>query len=378
MRPSIPPWLGTVAVLAALTMATGSLFAVASPVPAGEPAVAWWAARATGLLAHFALLGTMSSGLLVSWRGLSGPLSQRRIFHVHDRLSLALVMLVALHIGSVLVVVIAPHGDVPIVLPLPATLAVLATFALAVIYAMRWLTSRMSTRRWRLVHRAAYVVLLLALGHAAMAGGELVESPLRWLYLTSGGTLLGALLFRIVFAYMGGVAVPLREAHTLGPEALDAESGLLKREGFVSALDAVVLQARSSGEQLTVVLIDVWLQSTPEFDRGAELSDGTPAWIGAQLRKAVRSSDLLGRTGPSEFAIAQRSRHPQQAAARILAAVAKSIESSAECSIEIGTGVAYYPAEAWQADGLLRRAAMAKMEGQIGQHRLILDSKDVA
>ena len=68
-----------------------ALFSVFAPAPDGGSALLWGLPRGTGVLAYGALALAMMLGLMVSFRGLTGALEQRRIYRLHEQLAVVVV-----------------------------------------------------------------------------------------------------------------------------------------------------------------------------------------------------------------------------------------------------------------------------------------------
>jgi methionine sulfoxide reductase heme-binding subunit len=163
--------------------------------------VAWYVARAAGLVAFGLLTLSVWLGLGMSTR-LLGPKRQKSLFGWHQTLAWTGLSMLALHAGALLFDPTLHFGLASVLAPFaspwrPAAVAagVVAgwlTLVLALSFRMR---KRIGQRGWRRLHYASFVAFVLALGHALTAGTDLkgiggsllvaiAAGPVIWLGLT--------------------------------------------------------------------------------------------------------------------------------------------------------------------------------------------------
>lgn len=118
----------------------------------------------------------------------------------------------------------------------------------------------------------------------------------------------------------------------------DALTGLLNRRRFEKALDDWMQYATRYGRPATLIFIDLdnfkFVNDT--YSHGA--GDGYLVWVGEQLRKTLRTTDVLARWGGDEFAILLPETvgaEAQQVAQKVVAAITRD---------EIHIGTARFPA----------------------------------
>jgi hypothetical protein len=141
--------------------------------------VAWYIARAAGLVAFGALTLSVWLGLGMSTR-LLGPKRHKPLFGWHQTLAWTGLSMLALHAGALLFDPTLHFGLTSILAPFASAwrpVAVAAgvvagwlTLVLAVSFRLR---KRIGQRGWRRLHYATFAAFVLALGHALTAGTDL-------------------------------------------------------------------------------------------------------------------------------------------------------------------------------------------------------------
>jgi hypothetical protein len=141
--------------------------------------VAWYVARAAGLVAFGALTLSVWLGLGMSTR-LLGPKRHKSLFVWHQTLAWTGLSMLVLHAGALLFDPTLHFGLASVLAPLASAwrpVAVAAgvtagwlTLVLAVSFRLR---KRIGQRGWRRLHYATFAAFALALGHALTAGTDL-------------------------------------------------------------------------------------------------------------------------------------------------------------------------------------------------------------
>ena len=144
--------------------------------------VAWYIARAAGLVAFAVLTLSVWLGLAMSTR-LLGPNRQKSLFGWHQTLAWTGLSMLGLHAGALLFDPTLHFGLASVLVPFatpwrPAAVAagVVAgwlTLVLALSFRMR---KRIGQRGWRRLHYASFAAFVLSLGHALTAGTDLRAS----------------------------------------------------------------------------------------------------------------------------------------------------------------------------------------------------------
>ena len=141
--------------------------------------VAWYVARAAGLVAFGALTLSVWLGLTMSTR-LLGPKRHKSLFGWHQTLAWTGLSMLVLHAAALLFDPTLHFGLASVLAPFASAWRPLAvatgvvagwlTFALAVSFRLR---KRIGQRGWRRLHYATFGAFVLALGHALNAGTDL-------------------------------------------------------------------------------------------------------------------------------------------------------------------------------------------------------------
>jgi diguanylate cyclase (GGDEF)-like protein len=139
----------------------------------------------------------------------------------------------------------------------------------------------------------------------------------------------------------------------------DQLTGLLQRRPFFERIDEELERADVGRTQLSIAIFDV--DQFKQFnDRFGHLEgDRALQMIGEQLKKAVRTTDLVARYGGEEFVIAFPRMDVQLAMRRadILRAEIESVAIGKDGAVlTVSGGVASWPADGHNFEEVLRRA----------------------
>jgi len=167
----------------------------------------WYAGRATGFTAYFALWASMFTGSLVSARGVEGLLSRKWLIDFHQQWSLAALVSVVVH---VVVLVAHTFSDITLagalvpyasgVMRVPIALGTVSLWGLVAIAGSSWLRARIPYAWWRAVHALAFGTAILAFAHALQAGSDTLAWPVRLLYASTAALTVGAVVARFLVA----------------------------------------------------------------------------------------------------------------------------------------------------------------------------------
>jgi diguanylate cyclase (GGDEF)-like protein len=216
---------------------------------------------------------------------------------------------------------------------------------------------------------SAYVALhwnlrtLTSVHHGAFVPSQFVG---RLLMLSAHGT--------------GTIAVALWARHLRMMVGTDQLTGLLQRRPFFERIEEELARADVSRTQLSIAIFDV-----DEFKRfndrfGHLEGDRVLQLIAEQLRKGVRTTDLVARYGGEEFVIAFP-RLDVQLALRRAEALREEIASRAigldGIALTISGGVASWPTDGQDFEQVLRRADERLYGAKAAGRNLILGPRPV-
>ncbi|AVP56262.1 sensor domain-containing protein [Pulveribacter suum] len=145
----------------------------------------------------------------------------------------------------------------------------------------------------------------------------------------------------------------------------DALTGLSNRLHFGQQLQQAVAEARASGEQLAVLLLNLDRFKDVNGSWGHAVGDQVLQHIAQQVRSALRPGDLIGRLAGDEIAVVARQlRHGDGAAAvarSLIAAVGQPWHSPQGIAVVVGVsvGISMFPAHGASAQLLLQGAHAA-------------------
>ena len=178
----------------------------------------------------------------------------------------------------------------------------------------------------------------------------------------------------------GAVALAQWARHLRLLIGTDQLTGLLQRRPFLERIEEELRRADVSRTQLSVAIFDV--DDFKRFnDRLGHLEgDRALQLIGEQLRKAVRTTDLVARYGGEEFVIAFP-RMDVQLAMRRAEALRTEIESlglaKEDTPLTISGGVASWPADGHTFEEVLRRADERLYSAKAAGRNLVIGPRPV-
>lgn len=144
----------------------------------------------------------------------------------------------------------------------------------------------------------------------------------------------------------------------------DVLTSLPNRRYFDEELTRSIARARRNGKHLALLFIDLdhfkWINDS----LGHGVGDRLLCEVATRLRRAVRTEDLLARIGGDEFALLledlSRPLDAAGTAATVLAAIGQEIEITGHrLRVSASIGIAVYPDNAADADGLVQSADQA-------------------
>jgi predicted ferric reductase len=151
----------------------------------------WFLSRATGIVAFILLTVTVVLGIMTSLRWQSRSIPRFVVEYVHRNVTVLVLALIAIHVGTVVLDGFAPIGWLAAVIPFTSpyrpiwlSLGALGFDLLLAVAVTSWLRHRVGFRVWRFLHWSAYASWLVVLIHAFGTGTDTREG---WALLIEGG-----------------------------------------------------------------------------------------------------------------------------------------------------------------------------------------------
>jgi diguanylate cyclase (GGDEF)-like protein len=209
--------------------------------------------------------------------------------------------------------------------------------------------------------------------------------------MLSGAVLAFGLLWRVLNRHLQQVekAFDVKRGEVQRLALHDTLTGLANRRHLHLQLQGSVARAQRDGTRFAVLMIDLD-GFKPINDRyGHQAGDAVLLTVAQRLAAQVRQGEVAARLGGDEFVVvladdrheaAGVSEAPARVAQRLIAALSDSITlPQGPVRVSASVGVAYFPADANEADDLLRKADVAlyraKHEGR-GEVRFFQQSMD--
>ena len=146
----------------------------------------------------------------------------------------------------------------------------------------------------------------------------------------------------------------------------DSLTGLPNRLLFNDRLDQAISLAKRDSRQFALLYLDLDKFKPVNDTLGHTAGDELLQAVAARIRHQVRESDTVARVGGDEFTVIlpdiARREEAETVARKIIAALATPFQlGSQKQSVDIGTsiGIAVYPADARDADALVKAADAA-------------------
>lgn len=189
--------------------------------------IPWAVSRASGLAAFAVLSASVIMGLFISTKASDGILSRPFVFDMHQFRSVAALVLIGVHAGSllfdgflnftsfgVLVPFVSPYR------PVAVGVGIIAAWLCAITTASFWMRGRIGQKRWRTLHYVTFLAYAGGLWHGLAAGTDTQLPLVYWGYIVS----LAAVTALTVLRVSGYKKVTRRAAPAHRPRPAPAEA----------------------------------------------------------------------------------------------------------------------------------------------------------
>lgn len=163
----------------------------------------WILLRAAGVGAYLVLFLSVVWGLVSTTSVMGKRVSKVTATNVHHYLGIAMLPLLAVHLGGLLLDKFRPFRVLDLLAPLhssfrPVAVAfgIVAMYLSLTVLLTTWAKGRLGTTWWRRFHLAAVPAFTLAMVHGVWTGTDSVEPWLWWTYMITGAVVLFLVLVR--------------------------------------------------------------------------------------------------------------------------------------------------------------------------------------
>ena len=185
--------------------------------------VAWYVARAAGLVAFGFLTLSVWLGLAMSTR-LLGNTRQKLLFGWHQTLAWTGLSMLALHVGALLFDPTLHFGLASVLVPFaspwrPGAVAagVVAGWLMLMLAVSFRMRKRIGQKGWRRLHYASFASFFLALGHGLTSGTDLQAGSGPVVAALAAGPVVWLTIYRILMPRATGKERGLRESTVASP-----------------------------------------------------------------------------------------------------------------------------------------------------------------
>jgi methionine sulfoxide reductase heme-binding subunit len=166
--------------------------------------ITWNVLRAAGIGAYLMLWGSVAWGLVSTTSLLGRRVPKATTVALHQALSTSGLLLLAIHLGFVLLDRYVPFSPLDLVVPMRSsyrpigvTLGIAAMFVMILgVLGTSWGRKLIGTRWWRRMHSLSVPAFALALTHGLMTGTDSPRRVMFWLYVVTTAALLFLLVLR--------------------------------------------------------------------------------------------------------------------------------------------------------------------------------------
>ena len=194
--------------------------------------ILWNIIRAAGIGAYLMLWASVTWGLVATTSLFGKRVPKATSVALHQAFSTLGLLLLATHLGVLLVDSFMPFGWLDLLIPMRATyrpagvsFGIGAMVLMAVVLLTSWFRKQVKPTWWRRFHALSVPAFSLAVVHGLMTGTDSPRPTMFWFYLSTTAILLFLVLLRAMTVGMRAVrrtptpaAVPLRPVSDLAEQ----------------------------------------------------------------------------------------------------------------------------------------------------------------
>ena len=163
----------------------------------------WVILRSAGIGAYLMVFLSVAWGLVATSAALGRRVSKASAVLIHQFFSTCGLLLLAIHVGGLLVDSFMPFGAAEILVPgaasyRPAATAfgVIAMYGTVLVLVTSWIRKRIGTTWWRRMHLLAVPVFVLSLAHGVFSGTDSTRPWMWWMYVVTGSAVVFLVVLR--------------------------------------------------------------------------------------------------------------------------------------------------------------------------------------
>jgi DMSO/TMAO reductase YedYZ heme-binding membrane subunit len=272
----------------------------------------WIILRAAGIGAYLMLFASVAFGLVATTAPFGKRIAKQSAILIHQFLSTVGLVLLAIHIGGLLVDSYMHFAPQDVLVPgastyrpIPVALGIFAMYAMVTVLVSSWTRRRYSSNLWRRLHMAAGPAFALALLHGVFAGADATR---RWMFLTY--VITGSIVvFLLLLRGLQGGRKPVRRAQSSPEGSTPSRSMSPPSVPVGEAPPPPVADASGVGARLAGV-------SAARDDIGSGARAGTETRIGATGSVSRVPATASEPTTSTEASAIPASPHPSTVTVR--------------------------------------------------------------
>ena len=162
----------------------------------------------------------------------------------------------------------------------------------------------------------------------------------------------------------------------------DEMTGLPNRTMFMQLLERAISSSERYGRRFALLFIDLDRFKSINDSLGHEAGDMLLKEMASRFRRCIRASDLVARLGGDEFVVLVDEIQAEEAAVvarHVVSAALKPVSiGGQDCRVTASVGIASYPADAEDAQSLMKNADMAMyLAKEEGKNNFQFYSKEI-